>query len=357
MEQKNKFDAFDKPDEFDKMLFDYYDNKDEEIPLSTQKAIENAFKDKHKEKSTTIIMLKRVAVFILCIGIVTATTVYAKDIINFITSIFTNSTPGIDKAVDNGYVQNVDMDFIMYNDVGIKVDYILMDENSLDISFVYKYYEDTAIVKNIKPTEFSIKDEQENIICHISEDSIGNANIIGDNIYSSSEQQLLDNSTIRDSLLVTSKNFPASQTLYVEISKIALTLGETIKYIDGNWNFSINIDDKLVKRNSYEYSSTDNSYIESVKTSLNTTSLSIELHLNTLFDEATLYTRNAITLTDENNKTYRPNQMLSKNNNSSEPYSSTITLFYPISTYDDINKLYLHINLDSSKQIDLELSK
>ena len=30
---------------------------------------------------------------------------------NFITSIFTNSTPGIDKAVDNGYVQNVDMDY------------------------------------------------------------------------------------------------------------------------------------------------------------------------------------------------------------------------------------------------------
>ena len=59
MEQKNKFDTFDKPDDFDKMLFDYYDNNNEEVPLSTQNAIENAFKDKHKEKSTTIILLKR----------------------------------------------------------------------------------------------------------------------------------------------------------------------------------------------------------------------------------------------------------------------------------------------------------
>lgn len=357
MEQKNKFDAFDKPDEFDKMLFDYYDNKDEEIPLSTQNAIENAFKDKHKEKSTTIIMLKRVAVFILCIGIVTATTVYAKDIINFITSIFTNSTPGIDKAVDNGYVQNVDMDFITYDDVGVKIDYLLMDENSLDISFIYKYYEETTIVKNIKPTEFSIKDEQENIICHMAEDSIGNANIIGDNIYSSSEQQLLDNSAVRDSLLVTSKNFPTSQTLYIEISKIALTSGETTKYIDGNWNFSINIDDKIVKRSSSEFSATYNTYVNDIKTELTATSLSIELQLNTLFDEATIYTRNAITLKDEYNNTYRPTQMLSKNNNISEPYSSSITLLYPISSYDNINKLYLHINLSSDKQIDLELYK
>ena len=49
--------------------------------------------------------------------------------------------------------------------------------------------------------------------------------------------------------------------------------------------------------------------------------------------------------------------MLSKNNNFSEPYSSSITLLYPISIYDDINKLYLHINLDSNKQMDIELSK
>ena len=33
MEQKNKFDTFDKPDDFDKMLFDYYDNNNEEVPL------------------------------------------------------------------------------------------------------------------------------------------------------------------------------------------------------------------------------------------------------------------------------------------------------------------------------------
>lgn len=359
MEQKNKFDAFDKPDEFDKMLFDYYDKKNEEIPVSTQKAIENAFKDKHKEKSTTIIMLKRVAVFILCIGIITATTVYAKDIINFITSIFTNSTPGIDKAVDNGYVQNVDMDFITYNDVGVKVDYLLMDDKNLDISFVYKYNNENSRFDSLKFTNLSIKDEQNNILCLLSEDTsdISNVNILGTTTKLLNEQQFIDDTTVKESLLVTSENFPNSQVLYVEITQMTLVINDEVKHIDGNWNFSITIDDKIVTSNSYEYSSSDSSYVDKVTASLNATSLSIELQLNTLFDEATLYTRNAITLKDENNNTYRPTKMLSKNNNSSEPYTSNITLLYPISVYDNISKLYLHINLDYDKELDLEFSK
>lgn len=356
MKQKDRFDTFDNPDDFDKMLFDYYDNKNEEVPLSTKNAIENAFKDNHKEKSTTLIMIKRVALFILCLGIVTATTVYAKDIINFITNIFTNSTPGIDKAVDNGYVQNVDMDFITYNDVGVKVDYLLMDNHTLDISFVYKYYGKVISLKNMKYASLIIKDEKNNTLCFISENTT-NTNVLATSVDSTSEQQFIDSTTIRDSLLVNSKEFPSCQTLYIEISKITLELDEEIKNINGNWNFSINIDDKLVTRNSYEYSSTDNQYIDNIKTSITATSFSIDLQLNTLFDEATLYTHNAITLKDENNNTYRPTKMLSKNINSSEPYSSTITLLYPIFIYDNINKLYLHINLASDKQLDLEFSK
>lgn len=358
MEQKNKFDTFDKPDDFDKILFDYYDTQKEDIPISTQKAIENAFKEKHKEKSTTITMLKRVAIFILSLGIISATTVYAKDIINFIiTSIFTNSNPGIDKAVDNGYVQNVEMDFIKYNDVGVKVDYVLMDDKNLDISFVYKYFGETSTLKEIKYVDLSIKDEQNNIICFISESAVSDNTIVGSSIHSTNEQQFIDNSTIRDSLLVTSEKFPNSQTLYVEIQKITLTLDNEITCVNGDWNFSIELANNFVTRNSYEYSCNNSSYVNTVEASLNVTSLSINLQLNTLFDESTLYTRNSITLKDENNNTYRPTKMISQNTNLSEPYNSNISLIYPISVYNNINKLYLHINLDSGKNIDIELTK
>lgn len=358
MEQKNKFDTFDKPDDFDKMLFDYYDNKNEDIPLSTQKAIENAFKNRHNKKSTAIIMLKKVALFILCLGIVTATTVYAKDIINFINNIFTNSNPGINKAVDNGYIQNVDMDFIIYNDVGVKVDYLLMDDKNLDISFVYKYYDETSSFVGLTFNNLTIKDEQENILCVMSDSPYNlTNNILDSSITTSNKPIFIDNTTLRESILVSSNNLPDSQVLYVEITQMTLTTNNDIKYINGNWKFSINIDNKIVTKNNSEFSFTDSAYVDSINAELTATSLSIELHLNTLFDEAILYTRNAIVLKDENNNTYRPTQMLSKNNNTSEPYSSDITLLYPISSYDNINKLYLHISLDSNKEINIELTK
>ena len=360
MKKNNNFDAFDKPNDFDEMLFNYFDKKDENIPLSTQNTIKNALKNTHKQKNISFTMLKRIAIFIISFGIIIATTVYAKDIINFLTSIFTNSNSGIDTAVENGYVQNVDMDFIECNNVGVKVDYILMDDHNLDISFVYKYFGESVNITELKYVDLTIKDEQDNIICFISEDTVENNDIADNNIYSiysSNEQEVIDSTTIRDSLLVTSEKFPSSKTLYISIQKITLTSNNEIHYISGNWNFSINLDNKLVTRNSYEYYSTDNSLIDNIKTSITATSLSIELQLNTLFDEAILYTQNAITLTDESNNAYIPTKMLSKNNNTSEPYSSNITLLYPISIYDNINKLYLHINLSSDKQIDIELIK
>lgn len=358
MIQKNKFETFEKPDDFDKMLFNYYDNKDKEIPLSTQNIIENAFK-KHSQKNlTTAVILKRVAIFIICISIVTVTTVYAKDIINFITNIFTNSTPSIDKAVDNGYVQNIDMDFITYNDVGVKVDYLLMDEHNLDISFVYKYYGETASFNILTFNKLTLKDERNKILCLLpGNDTNLTNNVLETSVTTSREPIFIDTSTVRESVLVSSEKFNFTNVIHVEITQMTLLINNDIKYIDGNWNFSINIDEKIVTQDFFEYSSTYNPYVEDIKAVLSPTSLSIELQLNTLFDEAILYKQNSITLEDENNNKYRPTQMLSKNISIIEPYSSTITLLYPISSYDNINKLFLHINLALNKHIDLELSK
>lgn len=361
MEQKNKFDTFDKPDDFDKMLFDYYDNKNEEVPLSTQNTIENAFKDKHKEKSTTIILLKRVAIFILCIGIVTATTVYAKDIINFITNIFINSTPGIDKAVDNGYVQNVDMDFITYNDIGVKVDYVLMDNNNLDISFVYKYYDDNIEIDNISFNTLSIKDENNNMLFWLSENAIPNNDgivLLDTNAKFNNIEKNIENKTIRSSLLLTSENFPNSQILTISISSIAIKINNQSTYVDGNWNFSINLDNKFVTRNSSEYHSNSTSpYVDSVKTSLSNTSLIIELNFNVLLDEMNFIRPTNITLYDNNNVNYNYTNLNIKNISTVEPYSSVMTITYPITSYDNIDSLCLHINLSSENSIDVKLLK
>lgn len=351
----NKFDTFDELDDFDKMLFDYYKTQDENIPLSTQNAIKNAFNDKHKSNSTTFVMLKKVAVFILALGIITTTTVYAKDIVNFIANIFTDNNRGIDTAIDNGYVQNVDMDYVVCNDIGVKVDYLVMDDKNLNISFVYKYFGEEAEIESINFSDLIIEDENKNVLCALSEDDsyVTGLNVFGTTAKLNYGQEFIDDTTIREQLLVTSKSFPSSKILSIEINQIISVINGITNYIDGNWSFSINLDNNIATRNTYEYSSTESLYVDTISTSLTDTALSIELKLNVLFDESILYTRNAIILKDENNNVYRQIKMFSQNYDS----YSTITLLYSISAYDNIDKLYLNIKLDLEKYIHLELTK
>ena len=361
MKQKNKFNSFDNYDEFDKMLFDYFNKNNTDIPLSTQNVIENAFKKEKKKHINKFSALKKVAIFILAFGIITVTSVYAKDIIHFLTNFFTNTNPGIDTAVENGYVQNVDMDFIECNNVGVKVDYVLMDEHSLDISFVYKYYDETSSFNSLTFSKLTIKDEHDNILCLMSEHSsdLTNTNkIIGTSIKSVAEPVFIDPNTVKESLLITAENFPVTKTLYIDISEMVLKTENNTVNIKGNWNFCINLDNNFVSRTSNEYNYTASPYIDNMYISLTNTSLSIELQLNTLLDTSIVLARGNIVLSDESGSTYKYTQISAGNNiDPSKEYKSIISLSYPITTYDNIEKLFLHINLDSNKSIDIVLSK
>lgn len=344
-------------DEFDNILFEYYKNN-RNVPLSTQKAIQTAFTKEGKNDSVTpITILKRVAILIFSISVVTASTVFAKDIINFINNIFNNSNAGIDLAVENGYVQNVDMDFIECNNIGIKVDYILMEEHSLDISFVYKNLDESNHIDTIKFSNLSITDDQNNLLFTSAKENTNNnnQNIIETISMFNIEQQIIDSFTIRDSLLLTSnQTFPTSKTLNIDISSITVKNNNEIELIDGSWSFSINLDTKFVTRNSFNFIySTTSPYVDNVLTSLTEASLSIELELNTLIDNNLFLNPTNISLQDENNLRYNHTSIVSKNFST----TSTIKLLYPITIYDNINNLFLHINIDLDKSIDITLSR
>lgn len=346
-------------DNLDKILFDTYE-KNKDIPLSTQNTIDNTINDifseknvKHKKSFNFI--LKRVAILVLSLSVVTASTVFAEDIINFFTSIFTNSNKGVDTAVENGYVQNVDMDFIEDNNLGVKVDYVLMDDHNLNISFVYKYMgDDVEQITALDYMDITITDENENVLYRTSKNN-QNDTILSVSADFANKQQLLDNVTIRTSLFLNSNNFPKSEMLYISINNVSLNTGKEIININGNWNFSINLEDKFVYRTSYKYNCSDNRYVNNVETLLTDTSLSITLQLNTTFNQNITYLHSSTVLKDINDKEYSRIRMFSQNISES---SSTITIFYPITIYDtNVDKLFLHINLDSEKSIDIELLK
>ena len=337
-------------DEFDKIVFEHYKNpKYNKIPLSSQNAIENAFST-HKNKYN---LLKRIAIFIIGLSIAVSGTIYANDIFNIISKFFNNSNRGIDTAIDNGYIQNINMDFFTCNGIGIKSDYILMDNTTLDISLIYTDTTQSLDVKNIKPSELIIKNEKNDILCYISELD-HNINSKAFAITSIAEPIHLDNFTIRDSLLVTSQKFSNTETLYIEISKILVETQNEKKYIYGNWNFSINLSDKIVDSNTQKTYYTPNEFVNNITLSQEASSLKITLELNTLFNENILYSYNSIPLKDENNNIYNSSYMYSKNN--VDENTSTLTLIYPISKYNNIKQLFLDIKIDSEKNLKIEIT-
>ena len=342
-------------DNLDKILFDTYE-KNKDIPLSTQNTIDNTIdnifaKKNTKHKSSFDFILKRVAILVISLSAITASTVFAKDIINFFTSIFTNSNEGVDTAVENGYVQNVDMDFIEDNNLGVKVDYVLMDDHNLNISFVYKYMgNDVEQITGLDFMEATIKDENENLLSVLTKSMTLDNKVMSISSQFDNEQ-ILDNTTIRKSLLVNANNFPKSKMLYISINKIYLNIEDKIIDINGNWDFSIDLADKFVYRTSYKYNCSNNEYISNVKTLLTDTSLSITLNLNTTFNKNIIYSHNSISLKDISNNSYSFIRKSLEN-------SSVLTIFYPLTVYDkNIDKLFLHIDLDINKSIDIELYK
>ena len=348
-------------DNLDKILFDTYE-KNKDIPLSTQNTIDNTIdnifaKKSSKHKSSFDFILKRVAILVISLSAITASTVFAKDIINFFTSIFTNSNEGVDTAVENGYVQNVDMDFIEDNNLGVKVDYVLMDDHNLNISFVYKYMgNDVEQITGLNYMDITIKDEKENIL-YKSADNIlnNNNNFTNSSAQLINNQQIIDNYTVRTSLLLTSTDLPKSEILYISINNISLKEKDKIFNINGNWNFSIDLADKFIYRTSYKYNCSNNKYVNNIETLLTDTSLSITLELNTSFDKSIIYSHNSTILKDITNKNYSRIRMLCENVSEE---NNKITLIYPITIYDtNIDKLFLHIDLDIDKSIDIELSK
>ena len=65
---------------------------------------------------------QKVAAIFICCFIISGCA-FADDIGDFITKVFSNQNPHIDFAVENGYVQNIDMDYISSNGIDLKADY------------------------------------------------------------------------------------------------------------------------------------------------------------------------------------------------------------------------------------------
>lgn len=179
-------------DILEKKLKEYYSNIDTEAPSSFENAIQTAFSSKRNKKfllliakkqnvfeklkhfkeriSKRFIKVSQLAVALFCTLCVTYF-VHATSFVDYLLDVFNlNDTDmnnsGIEQALQNGNLQNVYMDYIRQNGVGVKISYVLM--NDLNLYLVFDIETDFSLnevdVSKLNFQDLTISNENNEII-------------------------------------------------------------------------------------------------------------------------------------------------------------------------------------------------
>lgn len=234
-----------------------------------------------------ILMSKRIGmVACACIMLITGI-VYAKDIENYFKNLFNNSNEAIDVAVENGYVQKEEMDFAYDNDIGVKVDSLVLDDLNLDVSFKFEIKQEN--VKSIRLNNFIITNDNEKVVYRSEFQYAETLDELP--LYNSvswiNEPVKLTDTTFTDSILFGLRPEKEDfQKLYFDVKSVDIIYEDDRKeVIDGEWKFNVTINDEMRKSTNVVYTLAEsNEYVESCTGTLSATGLEVEFNLRISLD-------------------------------------------------------------------------
>lgn len=255
--------------------------------------IQRALFDEKITNKNNLAILKRVAcVIFLCI--LATGIIFTKDISAFIGKhlLNINSNEGIRAAIENDYIHETNMEPSSYNDVSIKIDEIIMDKFNLLILFDIETPK-VEKIQNIKIENLIITDEKDNYIVLKLESSDEYKEFYEEqNIKQNYKNIALNNGAYYEQLVIKqnknlkfkytthSEEFPKSKILNVKIKNLIFEFekGNNEKIL-GEWNFSIDLPEKMYNRKVKLYNETDENTedISIVKAEVSNTETRIEL--------------------------------------------------------------------------------
>ena len=251
-------------DEIDELLYDYFKNSNEDVPIETSKAIDEALYKKKKHSSFNI--SKIAAIVLLCFTMTTGL-IFAKDIINFFSEIFDLKSTNIDNSgivdaiANKNYIQNVDMDYIPIDDnYSIKVDYLMLDD--LNLYLVFNLHSNKKIDENyrISITDLKLTDQDGNVIYDGDNVTFNTSN---QTLYCEGWNQIISNSNdiIRELLYIMTNGISNLKILNFSLNNLIIYNNDNPNKnieITKNIAFSINIIDKFINKEIYEFQQIQN---------------------------------------------------------------------------------------------------
>lgn len=288
-------------DEIDKLLFKYFENN-QEVPNSIIDTINYILQTKVK-KFKIILYIKKIIITILGLVTITGGVVFAKDLkifaLNLFENLFGNYNNGLSNAIDNGYIQNVEMKYIESNNIKIKVEQATLDDynlglifkieviNGIDLTELFDIkFKNLLIIDENNNVLFSEYENQEDFIKYCKENNLyqGKYNIGLANCPANGKILEKNENNITYSFYTTSEKFPKSKYLKIKFDKIYflnnkvfdekhnIEIDNHYATIQGNWIFDINLEDLYKKRKNIEYTL---SYVNDNETFINKATLSM----------------------------------------------------------------------------------
>lgn len=259
-------------DELDKMISKIVNQKVLE-PSSYQQIIKKSLENYKGIKYTEI--LKKAAIIVLSISTI-GCVVFAKQLNNLFNK-------NIDNNEDSQYIQKLNNEYKMRDNLSIKMDSIVVDDFKVQLDINYLYIEPITSAES----KIMIKDENNTILFSNYDIEIENyfenrfrkedrhkygesiikqdkTNRTKDNTliqttarFNSYYKNIENNNISRTLELYTDldlKKFPESKMIYIQIEDVLLRNGSSIiKKLENKWDFEIPLDKKFLNRNTNTY--------------------------------------------------------------------------------------------------------
>lgn len=338
------------------------------------------------------IMKKRI-IATACAGIILISgVVFATDIGTFIKNFFgANSSDGVDTAINNGYVSNVNTEYKNADGIEIQVESVLIDDFNFDMNFNVKVNGNYDIdeFEHLDFEDLRIVDEEKNIVfdTHTSMEGKTEEELENEKHYMGSYSFLpmkINDNEFKVSLSATGnpKAFPKSKKLIIDLTKITTYKYENEEKIckgyKGNWHFEVDVPEEFYNRttNIYRATKCNESGIDlnSITASVSNTAFKIsipEIKTNKInykalkeYDGVSIY--NMIALQNEyietsDGRKFETAQRSDGDGGYSLPtdeekiinYSQTFNL----TKYDSTDKVNVHIFTNKGEEIVIELEK
>lgn len=333
-------------------------NRDIEVPVSVLNKVESAFDEIRSHRTQRLSPKKTfldkkpwvaaaVAVFILGVT-------FNQPVIAAIKATLWGNHAGIQRAVDNGYQQDVQSSATNSQGVKASVTNVFVDQARLGLSLDLKF-DDIRAIKDVD---------------HIYANMVitdGNGKVISGDGYPNQSVGAMDyntditnksNGEIKYNVLLqsTSASIPKTKELNVQIKSISLFKDEgtpAFKIIDGSWNTKVALDQKFTQANEVSYTAqSDSKDVSIVSAKMFPTGFVVKFIVNTPVDESIV---TKARLMDANGKIY--NSSGSSSMERTADNKDLVTMTFEVTSFDQVDLLKFVVKDINGKDSVAELKK